>query len=119
MRHLRVLLFVTLCGLVLTLPRHAFAHAMLVQSTPQAHAVVQGPEAAIELKYNSRVDASRSSLVLLAPGGKLLPLSATQSGPGALTARAAQLTKGSYVLRWQVLSSDGHISRGEIPFEVK
>jgi hypothetical protein len=108
-----------ICGLVFTLPRYALAHAMLIGSSPQAHAVVQGPETSIELKYNSRVDAARSTLVLVAPDGKTTPLPASQSGPGTLTAKAQQLTKGSYVLRWQVLSSDGHISRGEIPFAVK
>ncbi len=117
--YLKIVCAIALCGVALSLPRLAFAHAVLVQSTPQAHAVVQGPETAIELKYNSRIDASRSTLVLVAPDGKTVSILASQSGPGALKAKAGQLSKGSYVLRWQVLSSDGHISRGEIPFEVK
>jgi methionine-rich copper-binding protein CopC len=28
------------------------------------------------------------------------------------------LLPGEYRLRWQVLASDGHITRGEIPFAV-
>jgi len=28
------------------------------------------------------------------------------------------LAAGAYRLRWQVLASDGHITRGEIPFTV-
>ena len=42
--------------------RTAFAHAVLVQSTPGAHQAVKGPDVAIDLKFNSRVDGSRSAL---------------------------------------------------------
>jgi methionine-rich copper-binding protein CopC len=28
------------------------------------------------------------------------------------------LTPGTYVLRWQVLAIDGHITRGDVPFTV-
>jgi hypothetical protein len=28
------------------------------------------------------------------------------------------LTPGVYVLRWQVLAIDGHITRGDVPFTV-
>jgi methionine-rich copper-binding protein CopC len=27
--------------------------------------------------------------------------------------------KGAYVLRWQVLATDGHITRGKVPFRVE
>jgi methionine-rich copper-binding protein CopC len=36
-----------------------------------------------------------------------------------MEAKAFHLAAGSYTLRWQVLASDGHISRGEIPFNVR
>jgi methionine-rich copper-binding protein CopC len=29
------------------------------------------------------------------------------------------LVKGAYVLRWQILAMDGHITRGNVPFQVK
>jgi len=38
------------------LPRIAFAHAHLLSSTPAASATVHGPDVAIELRFNSRVD---------------------------------------------------------------
>ncbi len=32
---------------------------------------------------------------------------------------SAELTKpGAYVVRWQVLAIDGHITRGDVPFTV-
>ena len=116
---LRPLAAFIICALLFAVPRLASAHAILLESLPKAHAVIQGPDTPIELRYNSRIDAGRSTLTLISPDGRSRPLSAIQSGPGTLTSKVSQLGRGSYVLRWQVLSGDGHISRGEIPFEVK
>jgi methionine-rich copper-binding protein CopC len=41
-----------------------------------------------------------------------------QPSPDVLSATGHGLTKGAYVLRWQVLADDGHITRGEVPFHV-
>lgn len=96
------------------------AHAILVRSTPKAHEVVPSGDLKMELEFNSRIDAARSILELVLPGGEVqkLPLS-PQPSAAALAATAAHLGPGKYTVRWQVLSNDGHITRGEIPFEVK
>jgi methionine-rich copper-binding protein CopC len=100
-------------------PPAALAHAVLLSSTPQRNGTVNGPDITINLKYNSRVDGARSSLSLLRPDGTVERISApTQSAPDLLSATGHGLAKGSYVLRWQVLASDGHITRGEVPFQV-
>ena len=39
-------------------PPMAFAHAVLVTSTPAKDSTVEGPDVAITLKYNSRVDGA-------------------------------------------------------------
>jgi methionine-rich copper-binding protein CopC len=101
-------------------PRMALAHAVLLTSTPQKDAAVSGPDITISLKYNSRVDGARSSLTLLKPDGSVERVGAlTQPLPDTLSATGHKLAKGAYVLRWQVLSSDGHITRGEVPFRVE
>ena len=101
-------------------PRMALAHALLLSSTPQKNAAVNGPDITISLKYNSRVDGARSSLSLLKPDGSLERIDAlTQPLPDTLLATGHKLAKGAYVLRWQVLSSDGHITRGAVPFQVE
>jgi len=38
--------------------------------------------------------------------------------PPDILAAHLDLTPGSYVLRWQVLAVDGHITRGDVPFTV-
>jgi len=101
-------------------PRVVFAHAVLVQSSPAEGATVTGPDFPVTLKFNSRVDGSRSTLLLATADGQSKPLSISpQSVPDTLTANASGLVAGKYAIRWQVLAVDGHITRGQIPFIVK
>lgn len=105
---------------IVACPPRALAHAVLLSSTPQKNAFVSGPNITINLKYNSRVDGARSTLSLLKPDGTIEKIdSPAQPAPDVLSAIGRGLTKGAYVLRWQVLASDGHITRGEVPFQVQ
>jgi len=109
-----------LAGLLAVHPRVALAHAVLVSSTPQKNASVSGPDITFSLKYNSRVDGAHSSLSLLKPDGSIERIQALfQPAADTLSASGHKLAKGTYILRWQVLSGDGHISRGELPFQVQ
>jgi methionine-rich copper-binding protein CopC len=106
-------------GAVLVLPRAALAHAHLMTSSPAANGSVQGPNVAIDLKFNSRVEKKGSMITLVMPGGQAQRLTLdAQSDDVNLDARA-RLKAGNYTLRWQALSTDGHITRGEIPFSVR
>ncbi len=97
-----------------------WAHAILVESKPKTGATVNGPDVPIWLRYNVRVDGSRSKLHLLAPDGSAVALDALkQPAPDTLESHAGGLKPGAYKLQWQVLASDGHISRGEVDFAVK
>jgi copper resistance protein C len=113
-----VILFVI--ALLAASSRPALAHAVLVSSTPQKNAAVSGPDITINLKYNSRIDGARSTLSLLKPDGTVEKIGApAQVAPDVLSATGHGLAKGAYVLRWQVLATDGHITRGEVPFQVQ
>jgi methionine-rich copper-binding protein CopC len=105
------------CGAFL-LPRVALAHAHLLSSTPAASATVHGPNVAIELRFNSRVDGNHSVLSLVTSDGSVALTIDNQSAENNLNAHAT-LKPGSYTLRWQALAPDGHITRGEIPFSVR
>jgi copper resistance protein C len=107
-------------GITLFAPRVAFAHAVLVSSQPGVNSTVSGPEIAVLLKYNSRVDMEHSTLTLLDPDGKVEKVTIeSEPSPGVLSAKLTGLVKGAYVLRWQVLATDGHITRGKVPFQVQ
>lgn len=97
-----------------------WAHAVLMDSKPKANATIAGADLPIWLRFNVRVDGGRSRLHLIAPDGssaQLDPLK--QPTPDTLESHATSLKPGAYKLQWQVLASDGHISRGEVNFTVK
>lgn len=108
-------------SLVLFAYRELVAHAVLVEASPQADSTVSGPDVAIRLRFNVRIDAGRSRVAITAaPQGaaKTLKLD-KQNTPDVLTTRAAGLSAGKYKLEWQVLAADGHITRGEVLFTVR
>lgn len=114
---------ISLAGLALSvallLPRLALAHAHLVTSLPAANSSVHGPDIAIDLTFNSRVEMKGSMITLVLPGGATQRLTLdSQSNDVNLDAHG-RLKPGNYTLRWQALSTDGHITRGEIPFAVR
>lgn len=117
----RVLFVLTLVFGVGLFPaaRTVFAHAILLESSPSLKSTVAGPDVPIELRFNVRIDASRSRLTLILPGGTAQPLEIRkQTSADTLSSAALSLQAGVYRLRWQVLASDGHITRGEILFTV-
>lgn len=102
------------------LPQAAMAHAVLVASDPPIGATIRPGPAAITLRYNSRIDARRSQLTLSGPSGGTPAVLPIAPGPRQdVLATRASLVPGGYVLRWQVLAVDGHITRGDVPFTVR
>jgi copper resistance protein C len=97
------------------------AHAILMESTPKINSTVQGPDLDITLRFNVRIDGSRSRILLVAEGdGTSTPLTlAKQSKPDILQMHASGLKPGAYKLQWNVLAADGHMSKGDVPFTVK
>ena len=97
------------------------AHAVLQTSTPAANATIGAAgNVPIVLSFNSRIDAAHSSLSLVATDGKAIPLGIdTKAEPNILRSNASELKPGHYSVRWQVVASDGHISRGTLSFNVR
>jgi copper resistance protein C len=107
-----------LLALILSMPLHG--HAILLSAIPEANQTVSGPDVPFRLRFNSRIDAKRSRLILVAPDATQTPLEiGEQTSADTLTAAARGLKSGAYVLRWQVLAADGHITRGEFRLQVR
>ncbi len=116
----RVCLVMVAVVVLLVVPSAAWAHAVLVHSSPAVNATVDGPDVAVEIKFSSRVDGARSTMLLSTSDGKSKPLAIEhQSSPDTLTTHVTHLDSGKYSIQWQVLATDGHVTRGEIPFQVK
>jgi methionine-rich copper-binding protein CopC len=107
-----LILFAAVAAFLIVTP--AAAHAVLLESTPSLKSAVSGPDVPIKLRFNVR-----TRLALIRPDGSVQPLEISKQTPAdTLSAEATGLAVGAYRLRWQVLASDGHITRGEIPFTV-
>jgi len=101
-------------------PQRALPHAIVLNASPAINAIVAGEAVDIRLHFNSRIDHARSKLTLYAPDGTQRNLSLSVDSPvDDLNAEVKALTPGSWRLHWQVLSTDGHITRGDIPFTVR
>ena len=108
---------------ILFAPAMAGAHAILLDSSPVLGGAIDPGHASIVLRFNSRIDAERSRLLLIrsdngpASGQVVLPIQ--PNTPPDRLATQADLAPGTYVIRWQVLAVDGHITRGNVPFTVR
>jgi len=111
--------FVLILLLIAGAAQVCWAHAILKECTPAANSTVKGPDLAINLRFNVRIDGTRSRLHLVAADGTSSALTITgQATPDTLQSQAKGLRPGVYMLVWTVLASDGHMSKGEIPFTV-
>ncbi len=95
----------------------------VIGGAAEAHAVLKTHEIAGEdvlLHFNGRVDATRSRLSLVKEDGTTLKQVDCSLGedPATLKGHLGTLAPGSYVLRWEVLSVDGHISRADQPLTI-
>jgi len=101
---------------VVLLPVVVHAHAILEESVPRAGAVMQTGPLDLRFRYNSRIDRARSRLTLIRPDHRKDIIPIAPDGPPDIVAAHLDLPPGAYVVRWQVLAVDGHITRGDVPF---
>ena len=98
----------------------AHAHAIVVAARPAMGSTVPQGELQISLDFNSRIDQQRSSLRRGQPDGLEAAVSvALNSASSSLAGSTKTTMGGQWRLVWQVLSVDGHITRGEVAFTVR
>jgi copper resistance protein C len=97
----------------------ACAHAVIVAASPTANEHVAPGKVPVHIEFNARIDKERSRLQVTDPAGAKADIQIDQAGePNIVAGTTGDLAPGAYVLRWQVLAIDGHITRGDIPFVV-
>lgn len=113
----RLAVCVLACALSLLGATAASAHAVLLSSTPAENAVVEtGPEAFV-LSFNEPV--SLLTAALIAPDGEQTDVSEGARNGAELTIMLPpDLSQGTHVLSWRVVSVDGHPVGGASVFSI-
>ncbi|HEY8552716.1 MAG TPA: copper resistance CopC family protein [Thermaerobacter sp.] len=97
----------------------AEAHAALVGSEPERGARLEEPPREVALTFSEPVEADFSELTLTREGGGQVELGPVRAEGETLRAEVrGSMPAGEYVLRYRVLSQDGHPVEGEVPFSV-
>jgi methionine-rich copper-binding protein CopC len=98
----------------------AFAHSFLVDATPSSKEHVTTPPKTIKLRFGGGVEPPYSKITIETHDGKVLGEGniGVPGKPRELSANAPELAPGKYIVRYRVLSSDGHIVEGNYEFTV-
>lgn len=103
-------------------PSGVFAHAYLVKSIPAQRAVLLRAPAKIQLWFNERLEPRYSSLTLSDEAGNKVEVVKTEVGPEdpkQIIATLKPLAAGRYIIKYRVLSVDGHVVQDQFAFTVK
>jgi copper resistance protein C len=103
-------------------PSAASAHAILVKSFPASRAVLYKAPAKVELWFSERLEPRFSSLSVNDANGKRVDAGAVEvsaDDPKRLSVRIKPLAAGGYIVRFRVLSVDGHVVEDQFPFTIK
>lgn len=100
----------------------AMGHALAVRTSPGAGAMLAQPPASVSVYFDARLEPLFSKLTVTDAGGAKISADGGEVAPGspnALTARLSGAAKGVCHVHWDVVSRDGHRSRGDYTFTVK
>ncbi len=98
----------------------ALAHSFLVEATPSSKDHVATSPKTIKLRFGGGVEPKYSKLTVENADGKVLGEGSigTPDKPRELSMDSPDLTPGKYVVRYRVLSVDGHVVEGNYEFTV-
>jgi copper transport protein len=99
------------------LPVQALAHASLVAADPPPGALLARAPAAITLRFSEPVTPAGPGLTVVAPSGRLLQTRLQVAGT-RMAASFSGAAEGTYLVRWEIIASDTHPSRGQFTFSV-
>lgn len=98
----------------------ALAHSFLVEATPSSKDHVDTSPKTIKLRFGGAVEPKYSKLTVEGADGKVLGEGSIGASdkPRELSMDSPDLAPGKYVVRYRVLSVDGHIVEGNYEFTV-
>ncbi|HUG36986.1 MAG TPA: copper resistance CopC family protein [Candidatus Limnocylindrales bacterium] len=119
--HRRVWMAATL-ALAVLYPAHTAAHALLVKSVPTARAGLSRPPERVQLWFNERLEPAYSVVSVWNAAGVQVDDrdgAVSPQDPRRLELTLPALPPGQYVVRFRVLSVDGHIVESTVPFTIR
>jgi methionine-rich copper-binding protein CopC len=118
---LRVRHLVVACLLALA-PSYATGHAILRDSSPPHDAILSSSPEKIVLRFTSRIEPRLTRVTLTDGQGRRIPLSPSatvSTAPDEVSTLLPPLPAGTYIVRFRVLATDGHVTEGVIRFTVE
>ncbi len=119
---LRGLMAIVVACIALTLvaPRLASAHAELRSTSPAANSILPTSPTLISLTFSEAIDTVPDAIRLFSADGKQVDIGDVDQDQGIETIEATvpTLADGTYVVSWQVVSSDSHPISGAYTFSV-
>jgi hypothetical protein len=100
----------------------AWSHAQLVKSVPARRAVLVRPPARVQLWFNERLEPAFARLSVWTQQGTQVDQQdarVASDDPKQLSVSLPPLEPGTYVVRFRVLSVDGHVVEAEFPFTIR
>ena len=115
-------------GVVLTLafallgPALVQAHPIVLESSPRHDAIMDRPPEQVALRFNSAIETRLTQVTIAGRDGHLIPLAVAPNHrngpPNRLVVPLPPLSTGTYVIRYKILATDGHITEGALRFTV-
>lgn len=105
--------------LALALPGTAWAHTVLVETSPGFRERVEVAPHAVILRFDQRVKAFPTSVRIYRADGRLVSRrAAVNRDARVVRASLREIPRGAYTVRWHVLSGDSHVISGLFTFGV-
>jgi methionine-rich copper-binding protein CopC len=99
------------------------AHALVLESVPARDAALARSPERVLLRFNSKIEKRLTRLTLSGGDGQSQILSAGDGADGdqesdRVVVPLPPLPPGRYVIRYKVLSADGHVTEGALRFSL-
>lgn len=110
------------CAVGLLVGGEAFAHAKLEKSRPAPRASLKQAPEKIQLWFNEQLEPAFSTGTVVDDNGKVVssgPARVDAADPKVLVIPLPTLASGTYEVRYQVLSVDGHKVESNFRFTVR
>ena len=117
----RLVALAAIAILFLAVPASAVAHAEMVEATPADGATVEGTPAEISATFSEPLETDGSTFSIRNATGERLAVGRIDPGDRTrlVIDPVPELEPGTYEIRWQAATADGHIERDTWSFTVE